>query len=156
MYVHISILDKYCKLEVILILEPVETLFSVSVKKFNQQIIFFTWIIGLLQFNYWKSRERAKMGIFCLETAHSNCLPGCPLLPDKVTTTKRRGCLQETEMKTYTNTFQIIKWFDRRSVVLLTTFSLARQLGKVDRWGKAKREHVPIDFPNAITTYNKG
>lgn len=61
------------------------------------------------------------MGIFSLGTARSNRLP-CPLLPDKVMKTKGRGCFQEIEMNTNSNTFGIIKWFDSRSVVLLITF----------------------------------
>ena len=98
--------------------------------------------------------ELAKQNIFCLGTVRSNRLPHCPLLTDKIMKERGRGTFQEIEMQSNGICFRVVKWFDNRSVVFLTNVMSARPIGQIRRWDKKKREHINIQCPSVVRTYN--
>ena len=65
-----------------------------------------------------------------------------------------RGTFQEIEMQSNGICFRVVKWFDNRSVVFLTNVMSARPIGQIRRWDKKKREHINIQCPSVVRTYN--
>ena len=105
------------------------TLSEVIPNNANHLLYFDNWFTSMpLKLELWKR------GIFCLGTARSNRLKGCALMTDKEMKSKGRGTYDEKECKIDGAVFRAVKWYDAKSVTLLTTFDSAEPTNSVKRY----------------------
>uniref|UniRef100_A0A673JYK2 PiggyBac transposable element-derived protein domain-containing protein n=1 Tax=Sinocyclocheilus rhinocerous TaxID=307959 RepID=A0A673JYK2_9TELE len=90
-----------------------------------------------------------------LSTVIQSRLAGCTFMEDKQMKVKGRGTFEEKQTSDDNVTVRAVKWFDNRSVILLSTFAAANPTTMVERWDKKRNEVVAVTCPNIVTVYNK-
>ncbi|XP_063921127.1 piggyBac transposable element-derived protein 3-like [Zophobas morio] len=93
-------------------------------------------------------------GIYSLGTVRCNRLPGLQFSSDNVLKKKGRGTYEE--YKTTVNSVDIhtLKWFDNKSVCLLSTFCGSQPVDIVERFDRKGKRRVEVTRPNMIKLYN--
>uniref|UniRef100_A0A8C6WVW5 PiggyBac transposable element-derived protein domain-containing protein n=1 Tax=Neogobius melanostomus TaxID=47308 RepID=A0A8C6WVW5_9GOBI len=97
----------------------------------------------------------AQEGIHATGTVRSNRLPGVNLIADAELKRSGRGSfIQKTAMVGNT-TLYAIKWYDNRSVSLLSNYMCAYPVTEVDRWDRKRKEVIKVPRPAIVREYNK-
>ena len=86
-------------------------------------------------------------------TVRSPRLPGCNLLGEKELKKKDRGTF-DTKVERDAN-IVAVRWYDTRSVILLSTYAGPEPVDTVERRGKTKKEKVVVKRPFIVAQYNK-
>ena len=50
---------------------------------------------------------------------------------------------------------RVVKWFDNRSVRVLTNMASVNPIGTVQRWDKKQKKYIEVPIPDMITQYNQ-
>ncbi|XP_041920584.1 piggyBac transposable element-derived protein 2-like [Alosa sapidissima] len=123
---------------------------SVIPPNMSHKLFYDNWFCGVdLQVTLEKSE------IHSVGTVRKNRLAGCIFTEDKEMKAKGRGTFEEMEAKHDGVTLKAVKWYDNRSVILLSTFAAANPTSPVQRWDKKAKEMVTVPRPNIVTIYNK-
>ncbi|XP_062870839.1 granulocyte colony-stimulating factor receptor-like [Trichomycterus rosablanca] len=96
-----------------------------------------------------------RMKIHSVGTVRSKRLPNCTFTDDKTMKKKGRGTFEEKETKHDAVYLRAVKWYDNRSVILLSTYAAAHPTTLVQRWDKKTQEMVEVVRPNIVSIYNK-
>ena len=99
--------------------------------------------------------ELEKWGIQSVGTVRPNRLKGCTFSSDKEMKKKGRGSFVGFSMKKDGVTIRAVKWFDSKSVHLLSTFVGVYPTSSVERWDRNKKETISVEFPSVVLFYNK-
>ena len=126
------------------------TLSEVIPNNVNHLLYFDNWFTFIpLELELWKRR------IFGLGTARSNRLKGCTMMTDKEMKSKARGTYDEKECKIDGAVFWAVKWYDAKSVTLLTTFDSAEPTNSVKRYDRSSKTQVVASRPKLVETHSK-
>ncbi|XP_039469062.1 piggyBac transposable element-derived protein 3-like [Oreochromis aureus] len=52
-------------------------------------------------------------------------------------------------------TLHVVKWYDNRSVTLLSDHIGANPVTEVDRWDRNQKKHITVPCPAVVQEYNK-
>ena len=118
-------------------------------KHANHLIYFDNWFSSLRLFS-----ELAKEGKYALGTVRLNRLSGCKFSSDADLKKKGRGAYDEKQCCFDGVSLSAVKWYDNRGVVLASTFAKAHPIGTIQRWDRAKKQRVQIDYPYIVKAYN--
>uniref|UniRef100_A0A3B4D048 PiggyBac transposable element-derived protein domain-containing protein n=1 Tax=Pygocentrus nattereri TaxID=42514 RepID=A0A3B4D048_PYGNA len=97
-----------------------------------------------------------KRKIHCVGTVKMNRLTGCRFSEDADMKKRGRGTFEEKETLLNGVPLRAVKWYDNRSVTLLSTFASANPAATTMRWDKKKKTTVQVKCPRIVTTYNRG
>lgn len=93
-----------------------------------------------------------EQGIWSTGTVRLNRLKGINLLEDNILKKKRRGSYDfSTESQ---ENITAVKWFDNKSVSLISTFIGVHPMDTVKRWSQSEKKFVNIDRPQIVKNYN--
>ncbi|KAJ8386987.1 hypothetical protein AAFF_G00161640 [Aldrovandia affinis] len=97
----------------------------------------------------------AQHGIQCTGTVRGNRLPGVNLMCDAEL--KRAGCgsFEEKIAMVGETTLHIVKWYDNRSVTLLSDYTGAYPVTEFDRWDRKQKVIIKVPCPAVVKDYNK-
>ncbi|XP_055087231.1 piggyBac transposable element-derived protein 3-like [Periophthalmus magnuspinnatus] len=96
--------------------------------------------------------ELKKMGILTVATINRNRVRGCTLKSDKELSKAGRGAY---EVKyEITSGMAIVKWYDNKAVLLVSSFIGPDPVDRCRRWSKEKKEYVEVDRPHIVNVYN--
>ncbi|XP_038123402.1 piggyBac transposable element-derived protein 3-like [Cyprinodon tularosa] len=97
--------------------------------------------------------ELKKMGIQTVATINRNRLRGCTLKSDKELAKGGRGAYEvKYDM---TSGIAVVKWYDKKAVLLASSFTGPDPVDRCRRWLKEKKEYVEVDRPHIVQVYNK-
>lgn len=91
-------------------------------------------------------------GIFCVGTIRSDRMGGCSLSSEAQLKLSGRGSYDwrvETE-----GNVALIRWYDRKAVNFVCTYSPVDPEGKCKRWSAADKKSIEIKCPNVVKEYN--
>lgn len=92
-------------------------------------------------------------GILCLSTVRANRLKGLKLKEDKELKREGRGALDfSIEQRTDS---VVVKWFDNKSVHLLSNYAGVDPIDTCDRWDRKLGRRLQVQRPFAVKEYNK-
>ncbi|XP_048859480.1 piggyBac transposable element-derived protein 3-like [Brienomyrus brachyistius] len=97
----------------------------------------------------------AQQGIHCTGTVRSNRLPGVNLMCDAELKRTGRGSFEQKTAKVGETTLHVVKWYDNRSVSLLSNYIGAHPVTKVDRWDGKQKKIIQVPCPAVVREYNK-
>ncbi|XP_076156111.1 piggyBac transposable element-derived protein 3 [Alosa pseudoharengus] len=97
----------------------------------------------------------AQQGIHCVGTVRLNRLPGSSMVKDEDLKRSGRGSFQEKKACVGVTELYAVKWYDNRSVTLLSTYVGAQPLSQVDRWDKRQKKIIKVPRPAIVSTYNQ-
>lgn len=92
-------------------------------------------------------------GISYLGTVQPNRLKGCDFISDKALKEKGRGSFEEKHAKLQDTALTAVKWFDNKSVHLISTFTDAYPLQQVSRYCNKQNRKVKVDCPMIVKKY---
>ncbi|XP_018020808.1 piggyBac transposable element-derived protein 3-like [Hyalella azteca] len=99
------------------------------------------------------SSKLKESGILNVSTVRANRLKGCIMENDKKLQKEGRGSF---DYRVETNRDVIaVKWFDNKSVHLLSTYAGITPEDTVKRWDKKRNKHIEINRPFVVKEYNK-
>lgn len=94
-----------------------------------------------------------KNGYLATGTLRGDRTKGCPLPAEKDLKKTGRG---SHSFRTDANSgITITKWFDSKSVQLISNHSNPENTVKIKRWDRASRTYIQIDCPTVVQDYNK-
>lgn len=93
--------------------------------------------------------------IACVGTVRSNRLLGCTLPTDSDLKKQGRGAFVLKTGLMNGAPLNVVKWFDNRGVVLLSTYGAVNPLGIAKRWDKRNNQYVEVQQPKVVSIYNK-
>nr|XP_039271113.1 piggyBac transposable element-derived protein 2-like [Styela clava] len=97
----------------------------------------------------------AKRKIYCIGTARQNRLLGCELESDKDLKNRGRGCYQEKTSCVEDTEIRVVKWYDKRSVTIASSFASAMPTSEVRRWDNVTKQHIMVTRPFMVDFYNR-
>ncbi|CAK6970177.1 piggyBac transposable element-derived protein 2-like [Scomber scombrus] len=97
----------------------------------------------------------AQQGIHCVGMVHLNRLPGSSMVKDEDLKRSGRGSFQEKKACVGVTELYAVKWYDNRSVTLLSTYVGAQPVSQVDRWDKRQKKIIKVPRPAIVSTYNQ-
>uniref|UniRef100_A0AAQ5XY95 PiggyBac transposable element-derived protein domain-containing protein n=1 Tax=Amphiprion ocellaris TaxID=80972 RepID=A0AAQ5XY95_AMPOC len=90
--------------------------------------------------------------IYFFGTLRSNHLTGCQLEDEKSLAQKGRGfCDARVEKE---EPFVIVKWYDNKSVTLISSYCATEPQDKAQRWSKSGKASVEVDRPHIMKESN--
>ncbi|XP_050056264.1 piggyBac transposable element-derived protein 3-like [Aphis gossypii] len=92
--------------------------------------------------------------IYSVGTIRTNRFADPPLLTDKQLAKMGRGTAFEISTKMENCNLCMVKWYDTRSVTLVSNYIGSGQMDTVRRWDKKLKMYVNIERPEIITAYN--
>ncbi|XP_060846578.1 piggyBac transposable element-derived protein 3-like [Rhopalosiphum padi] len=92
--------------------------------------------------------------IYSVGTIRTNRFANPPLLTDKQLAKMGRGTAFEISTNMENCNLCMVKWYDTRSVTLVSNYIGSGQLDTVRRWDKKLKMYVNIERPEIITAYN--
>ncbi|XP_064630946.1 piggyBac transposable element-derived protein 3-like [Lineus longissimus] len=92
-------------------------------------------------------------GILYVGIVRKNRLGGCPLPSDKAMEAKGRGSIDSC-VETKSDAV-IVKWYDNKSVTLLSSYAREQPMDTCTRWDKKKKEKIIVDRPFIVKEYNR-
>ena len=98
----------------------------------------------------------AQNGIFSVGTLRVNRAAGLILPPDKEMKKKGRGAMSEHFIIVDDQEIRVVKWFDNRPVVLMSSFSGKNPVTTVRRFNKKTKQYDDVPIPNIVAQYNTG
>lgn len=93
------------------------------------------------------------MGIHYVGTVRANRLPNCRLREEKDLKKDGRGAYDSRVEQT--DNLVAVRWFDNRAVNLVSSFIGVEPIENVQRWDKARKEHIEVARPAIVGSYNK-
>ena len=107
--------------------------------------------------NWFSSVNLAKRlkdeGILSVATVRPNRLKGCTMKEEKQLKKEGRGSF-DFRVET-TENILALKWFDNKSVHLLTTYAGVYPISEAKRWDSKQKDYIKIPMPHSIAEYNK-
>ena len=100
----------------------------------------------------------AKEGILLTTTIISNRLSNCNMASDrnwKIMKDQGRGSYEMKEAPVDGLKLLAIKWIDKRSATVLSSFDSVEQMKTVKRYDKKEKKFIEVKYPAAIANYNK-
>jgi hypothetical protein len=88
-------------------------------------------------------------------TVRLNRLPGLPGPSEKELKKSGRGAMNECLTNVDGADIACVRWYDNKMVNLVSTFTGAKPIVKVQRWSKAEHEYKEINCPTIVQEYNK-
>ncbi|KAH9360967.1 hypothetical protein HPB48_019569 [Haemaphysalis longicornis] len=98
--------------------------------------------------------ELTTKGISFVGTVRENRLQSCKLMDEKSMKKRGRGTHDFSVTSCGDKSLIAVKWFDNRSVTLLSNCCGIEPVVSVRRWDKKAKDHVLVDCPAIIPTYN--
>ena len=101
-----------------------------------------------------------RKGIGVIGTVREDRLKGCKVLSSDNDLKKRanqdgRGIMELAIAKEKDIEIRVVKWFDNRSVRVLTNMASVNPIGTVQRWDKKQKKYIEVPIPDMITQYNQ-
>uniref|UniRef100_A0A3Q4MXL3 PiggyBac transposable element-derived protein domain-containing protein n=1 Tax=Neolamprologus brichardi TaxID=32507 RepID=A0A3Q4MXL3_NEOBR len=96
-----------------------------------------------------------EQGIGCTGNVRGNRLPGVNLKSDADLKRAGRGAFEEKIAMVRETTLHVVKWYDNRSVTLLSDHIGANPVTEVERWGRKQKKHITVQCPAVVQEYNK-
>ncbi|XP_036412767.1 piggyBac transposable element-derived protein 3-like [Colossoma macropomum] len=90
--------------------------------------------------------------IYFVGTLRSNRLAGCQLEDEKDLAKRGRGSFDVRVEKE--ESIAIVKWYDNRSVTLISSYCAIEPQDKVRRWSKSGKAFVEVNRPHIVNEYN--
>ena len=81
-------------------------------------------------------------------------LPGCKFSSDGYLKKKERGVFAEKQCCFDEFSIPTVKWYDNIDVVLASTFAKVHPVNIIQRWDRAKKGRIKIDYPDIVKEYN--
>lgn len=97
----------------------------------------------------------AQQGIHCVGTVRLNRLPGSCMAKEEDLKKAGRGSFQEKTALVGSTELHAVRWYDNRSVTLLSTYQGAQPMSQVDRWDKRQKKVLQVACPAVVSTYNR-
>ncbi len=97
----------------------------------------------------------AQQGIHCTGTVRGNRLPGVNLMCDAELKRAGRGSFEQKMAMVRATTLYAVKWYDNRSVTLLSDYTGAHPVTEVDRWDRKQKMITKVPCPAVVKEYNK-
>ncbi|XP_033971608.1 piggyBac transposable element-derived protein 3-like [Trematomus bernacchii] len=97
----------------------------------------------------------AQQGIHTIGTVRCNRLPGVNLKCDAELKKKGRGSFEEKMAIVGETTLHVVKWYDNRTVSLLSDYAGAYPVNKVERWDRKQKLIMKVPRPAVVKEYNK-
>ncbi|XP_058868693.1 piggyBac transposable element-derived protein 3-like [Acipenser ruthenus] len=97
----------------------------------------------------------AQQGIHCTGTVRGNRLPGVNLMCDAELKRAGRGSFEQKMAMVGETTLHVVKWYDKRSVTLLSDYTGAHPVTEVDRWDRKRKMITKVPCPAVVKEYNK-
>ncbi|KAK3507405.1 hypothetical protein QTP70_019644 [Hemibagrus guttatus] len=91
------------------------------------------------------SLASVKQQIYFVGILRSNCLAGCQLEDEKSLAKRGRGSVDARVEKEERMT--IVKWYDNRSVTLISSYCAVEPQDKARRWSKSEQAFVEVNRP---------
>ncbi|XP_029841450.2 piggyBac transposable element-derived protein 2 [Ixodes scapularis] len=92
-------------------------------------------------------------GLLSVGTVRPNRLPGCSFKNDQTLKKEGRGSFDvTTEQK---GNVVAVKWYDNKSVHLVSSYVGAAPKGQVERWSSTSHSHVTVERPAIVSEYNQ-
>ncbi|KAJ8930549.1 hypothetical protein NQ314_016630 [Rhamnusium bicolor] len=99
--------------------------------------------------------RRESMGIFLLGTLRNNRIRDCKLEDDKSMKKRGRGSYCQHVSNELNTKLAVIKWFDNKFVILVSSFADAYPLSSVKRYYKENKKRVDVVCPQIVLEYNQ-
>ncbi|XP_052855098.1 piggyBac transposable element-derived protein 3-like [Drosophila gunungcola] len=93
-------------------------------------------------------------GIFATGTIRKNRISSCRLLSDAELKKRGRGSF-DTKYEVNNNLI-CVKWFDNKSVQLLSSYEDHQPVGMCKRWSPKEKVYIDVVRPAIVGSYNKG
>ena len=116
----------------------------------NYKLFFDNWFTGVPLV-----LTLALQGIHCTGTVRGNRLPGTNLTSDADLKRAGRGSFTEKVAVVGETTLHAVKWFDNRSVTLLSDCVGAHPVTEVERWDRKQKIITKVPCPAVVREYNK-
>ncbi|KAJ8257577.1 hypothetical protein GJAV_G00187270 [Gymnothorax javanicus] len=97
----------------------------------------------------------AQQGIQCTGTVRSNRLPGVNLMCEAELKRTGHGSFEEKTAMVGETILHAVKWYDNRSVSLLSNYIGAHPVTEVDRWDGKQKKIIKVPCPAVVREYNK-
>ncbi|XP_024153448.1 piggyBac transposable element-derived protein 2 isoform X2 [Oryzias melastigma] len=97
----------------------------------------------------------AQQGIHCAGTVRVNRLPGVSMMCDAELKRTGRGSFDQKTAMVGDTTLHAVKWYDNRSVSLLSDYIGAHPVTDVDRWDGKQKKVIRVPCPAVVREYNK-
>ncbi|XP_051971544.1 piggyBac transposable element-derived protein 2-like [Xyrauchen texanus] len=97
----------------------------------------------------------AQQGFHCTGTVRGNRLPGVNLMCDAELKRAGRGSFEQKMAMVRETTLYAVKWYDNRSVTLLSDYTGAHPVTEVDRWDRKQKIITKVPCPAVVKKYNK-
>uniref|UniRef100_A0A8C3A2I5 PiggyBac transposable element-derived protein domain-containing protein n=1 Tax=Cyclopterus lumpus TaxID=8103 RepID=A0A8C3A2I5_CYCLU len=97
----------------------------------------------------------AQQGIHSIGTVRCNRLPGVSLMSDAELKRTGRGSFQQKMAMVGETTLHVVKWYDNRSVTILSDYTGAHPVTEVQRWDRKKKMLLKVPRPAVVKIYNK-
>ncbi|XP_034066448.1 piggyBac transposable element-derived protein 2-like [Gymnodraco acuticeps] len=97
----------------------------------------------------------AQQGIHTIGTVRCNRLPGVNLKCDAELKKKGRGSFEEKMAIVGETTLHVVKWYDNRTVSLLSDYAGAYPVNEVERWDRKQKLIMNVPRPAVVKEYNK-
>ena len=96
--------------------------------------------------------ELKSLGILTTATVRANRIAGCPLKCEKDLKKEARG---SSSYRSDANSgIVLVRWFDNKSVQLVSTYSSPATSGTVKRWDQLSKRHILVPCPQIVKDYN--
>lgn len=92
-------------------------------------------------------------GYLCAATLRSDRMLECPLPSDK--DLKKTGRGSHASRTDANSGLSVTKWFDNKSVLVVSNFCNIDSTIKVQRWDRSNKKHIDVNCPSVIQEYNK-
>ena len=115
----------------------------------NYKMFFDNWFtsVGLVC-------EFQKVGIQCLGTVRPNRVPAISLPTDGVMKCNGRGSVEERSTNILGIKVRAVKYFDKRSVMFLTTYAPVLPTVEKLKYDKRSKSKIPVSVPAIVELYN--
>lgn len=96
--------------------------------------------------------ELLQRQIYFAGALRSNCLAGCQLEDEKILAKTGRGSFDVRVEKE--ERMAIVRWYDNRSVTLISSYCAAEPQDKARHWSKLDKAFVEVNRPFIVKEYN--
>ena len=97
----------------------------------------------------------AQQGIHCTGTVSGIRIPGVNLMCDDELKRAGRGSFEQKMAVVGETTLHVVKWYDNRSVTLLSDYTGAHPVTEFDMWDRKRKMITKVPCPAVVKEYNK-
>ena len=118
----------------------------------NHLLFFDNWFTSLPLMQY-----LAELKIYCCGTVRHNRIPGIKFskTQEKELMKKGRGSYEERRLVSENCDLTYIRWYDNKTVHLLSSFAKANPIHQVDRYDQKTKRVISVNCPDIVRVYNK-